>query len=98
MKISRSGYYKWLKTKDVLNSNESVKDAILGDLALLNSRLTPQQARQSLPLNTKTTLVHTAFESDWKHFFDLRVLGTTGAPHPNMKKVAEIAYNKVQHG
>lgn len=60
--------------------------------------LTPQQARQSLPLNTKTTLVHTAFESDWKHFFDLRVLGTTGAPHPNMKKVAEIAYNKVQHG
>lgn len=29
---------------DVLNSNESVKDVMYGDLALLNSRLTPQQA------------------------------------------------------
>lgn len=50
---------------------------------------TPQQARRSLPLNTKTTLVHTAFESDWQHFLDLRSRGTTGAPHPDMKFVAD---------
>ena len=49
----------------------------------------PQQARRSLPLNTKTTLVHTAFESDWQHFLDLRSRGTTGAPHPDMKLVAD---------
>lgn len=58
----------------------------------------PQQARQVLPLNTKSTLIHTAFETDWEHFFDLRVHGVTGAPHPNAKYVANIAYNKVQHG
>lgn len=50
---------------------------------------TPQQARTILPLDTKTTLAHTAFESDWKHFFDLRALGTTGAPHPSAKQLAE---------
>ena len=50
---------------------------------------TPQQARTILPLDTKTTLAHTAFVSDWKHFFDLRALGTTGAPHPSAKQLAE---------
>lgn len=50
---------------------------------------TPQQARRVLPLDTKAELVHTAFVSDWKHFFDLRVDGTTGAPHPDMKKLME---------
>lgn len=54
----------------------------------------PQQARRSLPLNTKTTLIHTAFDSDWQHFWDLRLRGTTGAPHPDMKQLMEIAYNK----
>ena len=32
----------------------------------------PQQARTVLPLDTATDLVHTAFVSDWKHFFFLR--------------------------
>lgn len=32
----------------------------------------PQQARTVLPLDTNTDLVHTAFISDWKHFFSLR--------------------------
>lgn len=47
-----------------------------------------QEARVILPLDTRTELVHTAFMSDWKHFFDLRALGTTGAPHPDAKAVA----------
>ena len=42
----------------------------------------PQQARTILPLDTCTTLIHTAFIKDWKHFFDLRADGKTGAPHP----------------
>lgn len=56
---------------------------------------TPQQARTILPLDTKTTLAHTAFESDWKHFFDLRALGTTGAPHPSAKQLAEPLMNEM---
>lgn len=49
----------------------------------------PQEARAVLPLDTNTELVHTAFVSDWKHFFNLRAIGTTGAPHPDAKMLAE---------
>lgn len=49
----------------------------------------PQEARAVLPLDTNTELVHTAFVSDWRHFFDLRALGTTGAPHPDAKVLAQ---------
>ena len=54
----------------------------------------PQEARVILPLDTNTELVHTAFVSDWKHFFDLRALGTTGAPHPDAKILAEPLYKE----
>jgi len=47
-----------------------------------------QQARTILPLDTNTTLVHTAFVSDWNHFFDLRSRGTTGKPHPDAQFLA----------
>ena len=50
---------------------------------------TAQQARTVLSLDTKSTLVHTAFASDWVHFFELRALGKTGAPHPSAKELAE---------
>lgn len=54
----------------------------------------PQEARVILPLDTNTELVHTAFVSDWKHFFDLRALGTTGAPHPDAKILAGPLYEE----
>ena len=44
----------------------------------------PQQARRILPLDTATTIYHTAFESDWKDFMDKRWAGKTGKPHPDM--------------
>lgn len=59
-------------------------------------RWTPQQAREVLPLATKTEVVYTGFSSDWKHFFDLRLRGTTGAPHPNCKQVAQMAWDKLK--
>lgn len=53
-----------------------------------------QQARSVLPLDTKTTLIHTAFVDDWVHFFNLRAIGTTGAPHPQAKELAEPLMNE----
>ena len=49
----------------------------------------PQQARRVLPLDTKSELVHTAFESDWKHFLSLRSsdYGATGV-HPDAEYLA----------
>lgn len=51
----------------------------------------PQEAREVLPLATKSDVVYTAFPHQWRHFFDLRLFGTTGIPHPNMKHIAELA-------
>ena len=48
----------------------------------------PQQAREVLPLATKSQLIHTALVDDWIHFFKLRAFGVSGPPHPNAKLVA----------
>ena len=49
----------------------------------------PQQAREVLPLATKTQLIHTAFVDDWKHFFALRADGVSGPAHPNAAIIAK---------
>lgn len=56
--------------------------------------LRPQFARGILPTDVKTQIAMTANHNEWQHFFNLRLFGTTGNPHPNMKRVAEIAYKK----
>ena len=55
----------------------------------------PQQARRILPLDTKSELIHTAFISDWEHFFRLRSsLAETGQPHPDMKFLIDPLYKE----
>lgn len=63
-------------------------------LNLIAAGRKPQEARAILPLDTNTELIHTAFVSDWKHFFDLRAQGTTGAPHPDAKVLAFPLYEE----
>ena len=63
-------------------------------LKLLEMGWTPQQARSVLPNATKTEIIMTGFEDDWKHFFNLRLRGTTGKPHPDMLVVAQLAWNE----
>ena len=63
---------------------------------MLNEGAAPQDARDVLPLCTATEAVYTAFESDWKHFFDLRLRGTTGKPHPNMLELAELMHEQLK--
>lgn len=50
---------------------------------------TAQQAREILPLNTKTQVVHTAFVNDWQRFIELRSDGVSGVPHPMAKELAD---------
>lgn len=58
---------------------------------MINNGWKPQQAATVLPNALKTELIMTGFvnETGWKHFFDLRAKGTTGAPHPQAKELAE---------
>lgn len=68
---------------------ENLAKAERAYFTLIKQGWTPQQARAVLPNSLKTELVVTGFTSDWNHFFDLRARGTTGAPHPQAKELAE---------
>ena len=53
-----------------------------------------EQARTVLPCAINSPLIKTAFLSDWKHFFSLRAIGTTGKPHPQASELAVPLMNE----
>ena len=53
--------------------------------SLLKEGWKAQEARSVLPNALKTELVMTGFESDWKHFFELRC---PGSAHPQARELA----------
>lgn len=59
---------------------------------LLEEGFKPQQAREVLPNATKTEIIMTGFESDWKYFFSLR---TSPAAHPMMRDLVEPLKKKL---
>lgn len=54
-------------------------------LKLIEKGRKPQEARVVLPLDTNTELIHTAFVSDWNHFFELR---DDSHAHPDARLLA----------
>lgn len=46
-----------------------------------------QQSAEVLPQCVKGDVIITGFEDDWDHVFDLRSLGTTGKPHPEVERI-----------
>lgn len=90
--IRPSDYDDW--SADAKNNFEMFLDsaeAVYTDLVTFQN-LRPQQARAVLPNALKTEVVVTGNAKEWKHFFNLRYFGITGAPHPDMKKVAGMAF------
>lgn len=73
------------------------KEAESSYLTLLKRGQKPQQAREVLPLSLKTQVVHTAFEDNWKDFIALRSDCISGAPHPNIKVLADKVKELIEH-
>ncbi len=65
-------------------------------LELIALGWTPQQARVVLNHSLKTEIVITANLQEWKHIFDLRALGTTGNPHPQMIEIMLPLHERFQ--
>lgn len=61
---------------------------------LINMGEKPQQARAVLPNALKTEIVMTTNIAEWNHVWNLRVFGTTGAPHPDIKTIMQMAYDQ----
>ena len=60
-----------------------------------NKKLQAQEARDILPLCTKTEIVMTGFEDQWHDFFDVRLNESTGKVHPDMKALAKLIYDTI---
>ena len=89
----------WYEDIDSFAKNEfdrQLKEVESLYMYFIGKGLTAQQARQILPNATKATIVMTGFDDDWEHVWDLRLRGTTGAPHPDMLQLMKIAYEKYQ--
>lgn len=56
-------------------------------MRLIQNGYKPQEAREVLPLCTKTEVVYSAFESDWNHFLELRC---DSHAHPDAQKLANM--------
>lgn len=54
---------------------------------LLEAGATPQEARDVLPTSVKADIIMTANIREWIHVLELRALGVTGKPHPQMLEV-----------
>lgn len=70
---------------------DACNDAAEKYFKMIDMGAAPQLARDVLPTSTATTIVVTMNIREWRHFFKLRSLGTTGAPHPQMKYLADKA-------
>lgn len=91
--VKRLDINTWLNT---LSASEDAYMALTNDWALFDDTedgeikvWQAQQARTILPCAIKSPLAMCGFASDWVHFFHLRAIGTTGAPHPQAKELAE---------
>ena len=62
---------------------------------LIGLGVKPEEARDILPMDLQTELYHTAFISDWIHFFKLRAWVSKGnKPHPEAKKLARQVFDE----
>ena len=62
----------------------SLKQCEYDYLELIKNGCSAQEAREVLPLCTKTEIVMTGYEKDWIKFFELR---TSVAAHPDMRNL-----------
>lgn len=63
---------------------------------LIHTDLQAQWARSVLPTCTKAEIVMTAPIYEWRHFFNLRLRGKAGTPHPLMQELALQVYDNAK--
>ena len=94
--VIRPCYFKE-DTPDMDNWAESCMRAEKAYMDLLKNGVTPEKARAVLPNSLKTEIVVTMNLRQWRHFFKLRAVGVTGAPHPQMLEVSVPLLQEVKN-
>lgn len=79
----------WIKDEDTSELEEDCKIMESIYFKWIKKGYQAQHAAYFLPQGTKAEVVMTGFTSDYDHFFDLRAIGTTGEPHPDVKALVK---------
>lgn len=81
----------WIKEEDLdeLKNDCEVIEQIYAKW--IDKGYRPEHAAYFLCQGVAATIMMTAFASDWKHFFDVRLYGITGKPHPDVVDICEKA-------
>lgn len=81
----------WIKEEDLdeLKNDCEVIEQIYAKW--IDKGYRPEHAAYFLCQGVAATIMMTAFASDWKHFFDVRLYGVTGKPHPDVVDICEKA-------
>lgn len=78
----------WNEDTEIFNEwKMGCEEAEKSYFILLNEGATPQEARDVLPTSVKADIIMTTNIREWIHVLELRALGTTGKPHPQMEQV-----------
>lgn len=95
--FKQSDIFKDFKLEDynaiINNVYKTIEEAYV---KLTDNKVSPQFARQVLPLGGKTELTMCGFIKDWQMFLDLRYLGSTGNPHPYAREIAGEVYKQLK--
>lgn len=79
----------WIKKEDISELEHDCKVIESIYFKWINKGYQAQHAAYFLPQGTKAEVIMTGFISDYQHFFNLRAIGTTGIPHPDIKALVE---------
>lgn len=88
----------WYDTSDIKMQNSweyAMRQAEFNYLEELRSGVPTDIARGILPLDTHTSAIYTATIEEWQHIIDLRLNGTTGKPHGDIKVIAKQIKDKI---
>lgn len=84
----------WVKPEDL---EELKRDAAISEqlyFKWINKGYKPEEARYFLINGTKTEIIVTAYEDDWRYFLDQRLRNTTGKPSSDMHHLAQLLWNE----
>lgn len=76
---------------------QSMEEAEKLYLKAIEHAYSTDMARGLLPLDTHTRAIYTATIEEWNHIIDLRLKGTTGKPHGDIRIIAEKINNIINN-
>ena len=86
-------WVKDINSEEYLTFLEQLRRSEITYFELIKEGYKPQEARDVLPLSTKSELIMTGFDEDWKQFLELRC---SPYAHPDAQKLANMLKDEME--